>query len=88
MAAVLLHVNPSFYAKLSKNSILSSISKQKNIVRKEYGITHHDAELSFLPNCRYHNLMLVTMKSCYINCTHCVSHINTSIVSIHSSSID
>ena len=47
-----------------------------------------------MPHCALYQIAIflffcwVTLKSCYRNWTHCVSHINTLTVSIHCSSID
>ena len=59
MAAVRLQVNPSFYAKFSKNSLVSSPKTyNKYIVSTTYCIAHHNAEMCFLSNCTYHILLL------------------------------
>ena len=53
MAAVVLQVTRSFYAKFSKNShFISANTYEKYIVSKKHCITYHDAKMCFLPNCR------------------------------------
>ena len=59
MAAVLLQVIPSFYTSYSKNSPFTSAnSYEKYIASKEYCIAGHDDKMCFLPNCRYHNILI------------------------------
>ena len=89
MAAVMLQVIPSLYAKYSKNSIfIFAVTYEKYIVSKEYCIAHQDAKLCFLPKCSYPFYCWVTLMSYYRNWTHCVPHINMWTVSIHCSSMD
>ena len=57
MAAVMLQVNPSFYANFSKNIVfIPADTYEKYIVKKESCIDHHDAKVCFLSHCRYHTL--------------------------------
>ena len=58
MAALILQVTFSFYAKKSKNSFFFCKYLKKFIVSEEYCIAHPYAELVFLPECRYHNSLL------------------------------
>ena len=89
MAAVMLQVISSFYAKYSKSNLLIFANTyEKHIVSKEYCIAHHDAIMCFLPNCRYHILLFGNVEQLLQKLDHCVSHINTWTVSIHCSSID
>ena len=63
MAAVIVQVIPSFYSNYSKNSFfLSANTYEKNIVSKEYCIARHDEKMCFLPNCRYHNILIGNNK--------------------------
>ena len=58
MAAVMLQVISSFYAKYSKNSVFIPANKyEKHIVSKQYCIAGLDNKICFLPNCRYHFLL-------------------------------
>ena len=59
MAAVLLHVIPSFYTNCSKNNLfISANTYEKNIVSTDYSIARHDDRMCFLPNGRYHNILI------------------------------
>ena len=63
MAAVMLQVIPSFYTCYSKNSLLISANTyEKYTVSKEYCIAGHDDKMCFLPNCRYHNILIGNIK--------------------------
>ena len=63
MAAVMLQVIPSFYTNYSKNSIFFSANTyEKFIVSKEYCIAGHDDKMCFLPNCRYHIILIGNIK--------------------------
>ena len=63
MAAVMLQVIPSFYTNYSKNSLVISANfYEKYIVSKEYCIAGHDDKLCFLPNCRYHIILIGNIK--------------------------
>ena len=63
MAAVMLQVIPSFYTSHSKNSLfISANTYEKYIVSKEYCIAGHDDKMCFLPNCRYHIILLGNIK--------------------------
>ena len=59
MAALMLQVIPSLYAKFSKNShTISANTYEKKIVIKNHCIAHHDAHICLLPKCRYHISLL------------------------------
>ena len=59
MAAIMLQAIPSFYAKISEKSLfISANTYEKYIVCKDYCIAHHDDKTCFLPNCRYHIILL------------------------------
>ena len=59
MAAVMLQVIPSFFTNYSKISLfISANTYWKNIVNKEYCIAGHDDKMCFLPNCRYHIILI------------------------------
>ena len=59
MAAVMLQVIPSFYTIYSKSSIFISANSYENyIVSKEYCSVRQDDKLCFLPNCRYHIILI------------------------------
>ena len=63
MVAVMLQVIPSFYTNYSKNSLfISANTYEKYIVSKEYCIAGHDDKMCFLPNCRYHILLIGNLK--------------------------
>ena len=63
MAAVMLQVILSFYTNYSKNSFfISANTYEKYIVCKEYCIARHDDKMCFLPNCRYHIILLGNIK--------------------------
>ena len=63
MADLILQVIPSLFAKFSKNSLFNSAKKYKNyIVSKDYCIAHQDAEMCFLPNCKYHILLSISIE--------------------------
>ena len=63
MSAVMLQVIPSFYTNYSKNSLfISANTYEKFIVSKEYCIANHDDKMCFLPNCRYHNILIGNIK--------------------------
>ena len=63
MAAVMLQVVPSFYTNYSKNSLfVSANTYEKYIVSKEYSIASHDDMMCFLPNCRYHIILIGNIK--------------------------
>ena len=64
MAAVMLQVIPSFYTNYSKNSLfILANTYEKYTVRKEYCIARHDDQMCFLPNCRYHIVLLGNNKN-------------------------
>ena len=59
MAVVKMQATPSFYANFSKDSVfLSANTYEKNIVFKGYCSAHHDGKLCFLPNHRYHFILI------------------------------
>ena len=63
MAAVMLQVIPSFYTNYSKNSLcVSANTYEKFIVSEEYCIARHDDKMCFLPNCRYHIILIGNIK--------------------------
>ena len=63
MAAVMLQVIPSFYTNYSKTSLfISADTYEKYIVSKEYCIARHDDKMCFLPNCRYHIILISNIK--------------------------
>ena len=63
MAAVMLQVIPGFYTNYSKNSLfISANTYEKFIVSKEYCIAGHDDKMCFLPNCRYHLILIGNIK--------------------------
>ena len=63
MAAVLLEVIPGFYTSNSENSLfISANTYEKYIVSKEFCIALHDDKFFFLPNCRYHILLIGNNK--------------------------
>ncbi len=53
----------SFYTTYSKNSLfISANTYEKFIVSKEYCIARHDDTMCFLPNCRYHIILIGNIK--------------------------
>ena len=59
MAAVMLQVIPSFHTVYSNNShFISANTFEKYIVSTEYCIAGHDDKMCFLPNCRYHIILI------------------------------
>ena len=63
MAVVMLQAIPSFYINCSKNSpFIAANTYEKYIVSKEYCIARHDDKLCFLPNCRYHIILIGNIK--------------------------
>ena len=63
MTAVKLQVIPSFYTIFSQNSLfISSKTYEKFIVSKEHCIARHDDKMCFLPNCRYHMILIANIK--------------------------
>ena len=59
MAAVMLQVIHSFHKNFSKNSLfISANTYEKHIVSKEYCIARHDDNMCFLPNSRYHIILI------------------------------
>ena len=59
----MLQVIPSFYTNYSKNSLfISANTYEKYIVSKEYCIARHDDKMCFLPNCRYHIILIGNIK--------------------------
>ena len=63
MAAVMLQVIPSFCSNYSQNSLfISANTYKKIIVSKEYCVARHDDKMCFLPNCRYHIILIGNIK--------------------------
>ena len=63
MAAVMLQVILSFSTSYSKNSLfISGNTYEKYIVSKECCIAGHDDKMCFLPNCRYHIILIGNIK--------------------------
>ena len=63
MAAVMLQVIPSFYTSFSKNSLyISANTYEKFFVSKKDCIACHDDKMCFLPNCRYHIILIGNIK--------------------------
>ena len=63
MAAVMLQVIPGFYTIYSKDSLfISANTYEKFIVSKKYCIAGHDDKMCFLPNCRYHIILIGNIK--------------------------
>ena len=63
MAAVVLPVIPSFYTNYFQiRFFISANTYEKHIVCKEYCIARHDDKICFLPNCRYHNILIGNIK--------------------------
>ena len=63
MAVVMVQVIPSFYTTFSKDSHFNSANTyEKFIVSKEYCIARHDDKVCFLPNCRYHIILMGNIK--------------------------
>ena len=63
MTVVMFQVIPSFNTKYSKNSLFFSANTyEKYIVSKEYCIACHDDKMCFLPNCRYHSILIGNNK--------------------------
>ena len=59
----MLQVIPGFYSNYSRNSLLLSANTyEKNITSKEYCIARHDDKICFLPNCRYHIILIGSNK--------------------------
>ena len=49
---------PSFHTNYPNSLFISANTYEKHIVRKEYSIAHPDDKMCFLPNFRYHILLL------------------------------
>ena len=63
MAAVMLQVIPGFLTSYSKNSLFFSANTyEKYIVCRECCIARHDDKMCFLPNCRYHTILIGNIK--------------------------
>ena len=59
MAAIMLQSIPSFYAKISENSLfISATTYEKYIVCKDYCIAHHNEKTCSIPACKYHIVLL------------------------------
>ena len=89
MAAVMLQVVPIF---LQSNQVKTFSFLQKHTRNKlcaqstELPTTTRRCAFPRFADLKFY--CLVTLKSCYRFSTHCISHINTSTFSLHSSSID
>ena len=55
---------PAFIQIIQKTASLFLQTPMKFIVSKEYFIARHDDKMCFLPNCRYH-IILIASKSCF-----------------------
>ena len=63
MAAVMLQAIPSLYTNYSGNSpFISANTYEKYIASKKYCIARHDDKICFLPNCRYHIILIGNIK--------------------------
>ena len=59
----MLQVIPSFYKNYSKNSFFVSANTYENyILSKDYCISRHDDKMCFLPNFRYHIILIGNIK--------------------------
>ena len=59
MAAITLQTIPGFYATISEKSLfVSATTYEKYIVCKDYCIAHHNEKTCFLPDCKYHFVLL------------------------------
>ena len=59
MAAIMLQTIPSFYTKISEESLfISANTYEKNIVCKDYCFAHYNDKTCFLPSCKYLILLL------------------------------
>ena len=59
MAAIMLQLIPSFYAKISEKSLfISATTYEKYIVCKDYSIAHHNEKTCFLPAGKYQIVLL------------------------------
>ena len=57
-AAVMLQLTLSFYTNFSKNRLfISANTCEKYMVNKEYCIAHHEDNMCYLPNDRYHIIL-------------------------------
>ena len=54
----MLQLIPSFYTIYSKNSLFISANTYEKFVSKDYCIARHDDKMCFLPNCRYHIIII------------------------------
>ena len=87
MAAVMLQVIPSFYTSFSKTTaFFPANTYEENIVSEQYCIARHDDKMCFLPNCRYHIILIGNIKNLLQIWMHSVSTTNTWTVCIHFSS--
>ena len=63
MAAVMLQVIPSIFTNYSKNSLFFSANiYEKYIMSKQNYFTCYDDKMCFLPNCRYHIILIGNIK--------------------------
>ena len=59
IAAIMLQTIPSFYTKLSEESlVISADTNEKKLDFQNYCIAHHDDKTCFLPACKYHFILL------------------------------
>ena len=59
----MLQVIPSFYTNYPKNILFISANTYENYTSsKEYCIARQDDKMCFLPNCRYHNILIGNIK--------------------------
>ena len=63
MAAITIQTIPSFYTKLSEESLFTSSNTfEECIVCKDYGIAHHEDKTCYLPVCKYQIILLGNVK--------------------------
>ena len=63
MAAVMLQVIPSFYTNYSKNGLfIFANTYEKYIVIEGFCFAGYDDKMCFLPNCRYHIILIGNIK--------------------------
>ena len=63
ITAAMLQVIPCFYTNYSKNSlIISANTYEKDMVSEGNCIARHDDKMCFLPNCRYHIILIGNIK--------------------------
>ena len=63
MAAIMLQIITSFYAKFSEKSLfISATTYEKYIVCKDYCIAHRNEKTCFLSTCKYHIVLLGSVQ--------------------------